>query len=154
MTTDEFFMHKAYLQAKRAYLQDEVPVGAVVVLDGKIIASAHNQKEKKHCAIFHAEIIALEKACKKVGDWRLNDASLYVTLEPCAMCAGAIVNHRLKKVFIGVTEPSFGACGSGINILNNKALCTKTDVQTGILEQDCKQLLQSFFKHRRVVDTK
>ena len=143
------FMKLAIKEAQKALNNDEVPVGCVIVQDGKVIASGYNKKEKNKCSIYHAEIVAIKKACKKVGDWRLNDATLYVTMEPCAMCAGAIMNHRIKRVVIGTMEPNFGACGSGIDILNNDNLNTKTEVVSGILENDCKQLLQNFFKKRR-----
>lgn len=149
MDNDVKFMRLAYNQALKALKNDEVPVGCVVVLNGKVIGRGYNQKETKHCSVFHAEIVAIQNACKKVGDWRLNDAKLYVTMEPCAMCAGAIVNHRIKHVVIGVTEPNFGACGSGIDILNNNSLGTKTEVTIGVLKTECKTLLQNFFKEKR-----
>ena len=150
IASDEKFMREAIKEALKALKNDEVPIGCVIVKDGKIIARGYNKKEKLHCSIYHAEVVAIEKACKKVGDWRLDDAhTLYVTMEPCAMCAGAIVNHRIKNVVIGVTEPNFGACGSGIDILNNTSLNTKTNVKTGILAGDCKKLLQNFFENKR-----
>ena len=147
---DEKFMKFAIKEAQKAINNDEVPVGCVIVKDDKIIARGYNKKEKLHCSIYHAEIEAIKKACKKVGDWRLNDGyTMFVTMEPCAMCAGAIVNHRIKNVVIGITEPNFGACGSGIDILNNKNLNTSTNVKTGVLADDCKMLLQNFFENRR-----
>lgn len=149
MNADKKFMRLAYNQALKALENDEVPVGCVVVFNGKVVGKGYNQKEKKHCSVYHAEIVAIENACKKIGDWRLNDATLYVTMEPCAMCAGAIINHRIKHVVIGVTEPNFGACGSGIDILNNNSLGTKTEVVTGVLQDECKAILQQFFKQKR-----
>lgn len=149
MNLDEIYMNKAIKMAQKAFKNKEVPVGSVIVQNQKIIGWGFNKKEKKHCSIYHAEIVAIEKACKKIGDWRLNDATLYVTMEPCAMCAGAIVNHRIGKVVIGITEPNFGACGSGIDIINNQSLNTKTEVVYGVLQEDCKKLLQDFFKDRR-----
>ena len=146
---DEKFMNIAINQAKKAFQNQEVPIGCVIVQNGKILGRGYNKKEKKHCSIFHAEIVALENACKKLGDWRLNDATMYVTMEPCAMCAGAIVNHRIKRVVIGITEPNFGACGSGIDILNNQSLNTKTEVITGILKEQCLKIIQNFFEERR-----
>ncbi len=146
---DEKFMDYAILEAQKAYKNEEVPVGCIIVKNGEVIGRGFNKKEKKHCSIYHAEIVAIQNACKKVGDWRLNDATLYVTMEPCAMCAGAIVNHRIKKVVIGVTEPNFGACGSGIDILNNQNLNTKTEVKMGVMQEKCKSLLQNFFEDRR-----
>ena len=149
MDRNEKFMQLAINEAKKAFKNDEVPVGCVIVKDDKVIARGYNKKEKKHCSIYHAEIDAIERACKKIGDWRLNDCELYVTMEPCAMCAGAIVNHRIKHVVIGVMEPNFGACGSGIDILNNSSLNTKTEVKVGVLQNECKTMLQSFFQKRR-----
>ena len=147
--SDEHFMQQAIGQAKIASKKGDVPIGAVIVKDGKIIAKGYNKKEKKHCSVYHAEIVALKNACKKLNDWRLNDCTMYVTMEPCAMCAGAIVNHRLKRVVIGVTEPKCGACGSGIDVLNNDSLNTKTDVLKGVCQDECKALLQDFFVKRR-----
>ena len=147
---DEKYMKLAIKEAKKALKNDEVPVGSVIVKDGKVVARGYNKKEKLHCSIFHAEIIAIEKVCKNLGDWRLYDGyTMYVTMEPCAMCAGAIVNHRIKNVVIGVTEPNFGACGSGIDILNNQSLNTKTNVRVGVLKDECKTLLQDFFALKR-----
>lgn len=147
---DKKFMKLAIKEAQKALKNDEVPVGCVIVKDGKVIAKGYNKKEKLHCSVYHAEIVAIKKACNKIGDWRLNENfTMYVTMEPCAMCAGAIVNHRIKKVVIGITEPNFGACGSGVDILNNEKLNTKTEVVTGILQEDCKKLLQNFFVNKR-----
>lgn len=150
----EYFMKLALQQAKKAFKKQEVPVGCVVVLNNKIIGKGYNKKEHKHCSLYHAEIVAIKNACKKVGDWRLTDATLYVTMEPCAMCAGAIVNHRIKNVVIGITEPNCGACGSGIDILNNQSLNTHTKVISNILSEECKKLLQSFFENRRKINNK
>ena len=149
MEIDEKYMKLAIAEAQKAYLIQDVPVGCVIVLHDRVIAAGYNQKEKHHCSIYHAEIIALERACNEVGDWRLNDATLYVTMEPCAMCAGAIMNHRIKRVVIGTMESNFGACGSGIDILNNEKLGTQTEVVSGVLEEECRELLQAFFKNRR-----
>ena len=150
LKTDQRFMELAIKEAQKALKNDEVPVGCIIVKDNKIIAKGYNKKEKLHCSVYHAEIVAIEKVCKKVGDWRLNEGyTMYVTMEPCAMCAGAIVNHRIKNVVIGITEPNFGACGSGIDILNNEKLNTKTNVKTGVMADECKKLLQNFFETRR-----
>ena len=144
------FMKLAIKEAQKALKNDEVPVGCVIVKDGKVVGRGYNKKEKLHCSIYHAEIVAIEKACKKLGDWRLDDGyTLYATMEPCAMCAGAIVNHRIKNVVIGVAEQNFGACGSGVDLLNNQALNTKTNVIVGVLEDECKKLLQDFFALKR-----
>lgn len=147
--THEDFMKQAIVQAKKAYKNDEVPVGAVIVHNGKIIGKGYNKKEKKHCSIYHAEIVAIQNACKKIKDWRLSDCTMYVTMEPCCMCAGAIVNHRIKHVVFGVSEQNFGACGSGIDLLNNQTLNTKIVTDKGVCENECKQLLQDFFKQKR-----
>ena len=149
MKNDEKYMKLAVAQAQKAFQNDEVPVGCVIVFDDQVVGKGYNQKEKKHCSVYHAEIVAIENACKKIGDWRLNGATLYVTMEPCAMCAGAIVNHRISRVVIGVMEPNFGACGSGVDILNNDKLNTHIKVESGILQEECKNLLQSFFKEKR-----
>ena len=151
---DEKFMHIALLEAQKAFKKDEVPVGCVIVKNGKVISKGHNKKEKKHCAVFHAEIVALLGACKKLHDWRLNNCTMYVTMEPCAMCAGAILNHRVGKVVIGIAEPHFGACGGGIDLLHCPALGSNVSVQKGILAEQCLQLLQDFFKRRRDLSNK
>ena len=148
---DYKFMGLALIEAKKALKNKEVPVGCVIVKGNKVIAKGYNKKEKLHCSLYHAEVVAIKKACKKIGDWRLDDGyTMYVTMEPCAMCAGAIVNHRIKRVVIGVTEPNCGACGSGIDILNNASLNTKTEAICGVLANDCKKLLQGFFEERRM----
>lgn len=146
---EEIFMQEALKQAKKAYKKGEVPVGAVIVKNGKIIGTGYNQKESRHSATKHAEIIAIEKASKKQKDWRLNDCEMYVTLEPCVMCAGAILSARMKKVFIGAMEKNFGCCGSSLNLLDNPAFTTRVEYQTGLLEQESIDLLQSFFKSKR-----
>ena len=142
----EKFMKEALKEAKKAYEKLEVPIGAVIVKDNKIIARGHNLKEEKQSTIKHAEIIAIEKASKKLNNWRLSDCEMYVTLEPCPMCAGAILNSRIKKVYIGVMDGRTGACGSRINILQNIEFDTECGIETGILKQECKDLLQEFFK--------
>ena len=147
----EKFMNEAIKEAKKAYDKLEVPIGAVIVKDNKIIARAHNLKEEKQSTIKHAEIIAIEKASKKLKNWRLNECEMYVTLEPCPMCAGAILNSRIKKIYIGAIDERTGACGSKINILQNKELDTSCDIEIGILADECKDLLQDFFKKLRLL---
>ena len=149
MDNKEHFMKEALKEAKKAYKKLEIPVGVVIVKDGNIIARAYNQKEEKKSPIKHAETIAIEKACKKLNNWRLNDCEMYVTLEPCAMCAGAIINARIKKLYIGTLEPKTGACGSVINLLEMNEWDTKVEVETNILQQDCQSILKSFFKEIR-----
>ena len=147
--TDVDFMQIAIQQAKIAYQKKDVPVGAIIVKNDKVIGKGYNKKEKKHCSLYHAEIIAIKQACKKIKDWRLNDCTMYVTMEPCCMCAGAIINHRISRVVVGITEPNWGACGSGVDLLNNENLNTKTSVITGVCDIECKKLLQNFFEERR-----
>ena len=139
----------ALAEAQKAYKKGEVPIGAVIVKDGKVIAKGHNRKEKKHMTTRHAEIEVIEKASKKIGDWRLNDCEMYVTLEPCCMCAGAILNARIDKVYIGAMEKNFGCCGSAYNLLDSEKFTTKVQMQTGVMEKESVELLQSFFKQHR-----
>lgn len=146
----EFYMQKALLQAKIAATHNEVPVGAVIVSpDGKIIARAYNKVETNSCQTGHAEVIAIQKATKKMGDWRLNGCLIYVTLEPCMMCLGLIQLSRLKKIFFGATSPIFGtgSLTSNTNLVHN--YLKKLDVEGGIKEKDCAALLKSFFKKKR-----
>lgn len=142
---NEKFMKEALKEAQKAYKKLEVPVGAIIVKNGKIVARAHNLKETKNDTTKHAEILAIEKASKKLGNWRLIDCEMYVTLEPCPMCAGAIVNSRIKKVNIGAMDEKTGACGSKLNLLQDFNFDTKVDMEIGILENECRELLQKFF---------
>ena len=145
MEQKEYYMKQALKEAEKAYKKLEVPVGAIIVKDGKIVARAHNLKETKNDTTKHAEILAIEKASKKLGNWRLIDCEMYVTLEPCPMCAGAIVNSRIKKVNIGAMDEKTGACGSKLNLLQDFNFDTKVDMEIGILENECRELLQKFF---------
>ena len=147
----EEFMNDALRLARLAEKHGEVPIGAVVVKDGKIISRGYNQREKKQNALLHAEIIAIQNACKKLHSWRLDGCTLYVTLEPCPMCAGAILNSRINKVYIGALDEKTGACGSKLNLLQDFSFDTSVYSQTGILENECKQLLQDFFKELRKI---
>lgn len=146
----EYFMKKAINQAMRAFLANEVPIGAVVVQNDKIIARAYNKREKSQVATHHAEVIAIEKACKKLGSWRLDDCELFVTLEPCVMCAGAILNARIKKVFFGAFEPKGGAIESRYNLLDKSGLNWSAEWEGGVCEQECAKLLKDFFAKKRV----
>ncbi len=148
MTKDELFMTEAIRLAKLAENLDEVPVGAVAVLDGEIIASAYNTRETDKSAIRHAEISAIEEACKKMGGWRLPGVTLYVTMEPCAMCAGAIINARIPKVVYGTHDLRFGAFGSLIN-LSEMPLNHKPEIVGGVLADECRNILQEYFKKKR-----
>src|SRR5438552_9223567 len=146
---DEYFMREALRQAQKAYAADEVPVGAVVVREGKIIARAHNQVELLKDATAHAEMLALTQAEEAVGDWRLNHCDLYVTKEPCAMCAGALVHTRIRRVIFGCTDPSAGAAGSVVNLLQLRSLNHRCDIASGVLASDCAAILRGFFRDRR-----
>lgn len=143
------FMEEALKEAKKAYEKLEIPVGAVIVKEGKIIARAHNIKENKKDTTKHAEIIAIQKASKKLDNWRLMDCEMYVTLEPCSMCAGALIQSRIKKVYIGTMDPKTGACGSVLNLLEDYKFNHKVEIQTGIMQKECEQLLKEFFKELR-----
>ena len=146
--TDEGFMEKAIDLALLAAEQDEVPVGAVAVRDGKIIACAYNTRETSKCATHHAEILAIEAACRALGGWRLPGVTLYVTMEPCAMCAGAIINSRIERVVYGARDFRFGAFGSALD-LNSAGLNHKTEVVGGVLGDRCAEILTAYFKGKR-----
>lgn len=143
------FMKEALKEAKKAYNKDETPVGAVIVKDGIIIAQAHNEKEMKNDPTLHAEISAIRKACKKLGEWRLNDCDLYVTLEPCAMCAGAIIQARVGRLFIGTPDPKAGAVGSVLDLLGVQEFNHRVEVSYGLLEEECSMILKDFFRELR-----
>lgn len=146
---NEDFMKLALQMAYKAYKKHDVPVGCVIVKNGKILAKAFNRKESKKQTTRHAEIEAIEKASKKIKDWRLNDCEMYVTLEPCCMCAGAILNSRISKVYIGAMETKFGCCGSAYNLLNSNKFTTHCCVESGFMEQESAKLLKRFFMDRR-----
>ena len=147
--TKEYFMKEALKEAEKAYKKLEVPVGAIIVKDEKIIARAHNQKETKTDTTKHAEILAIQKASKKLKSWRLIDCEMYVTLEPCTMCAGAIIHSRIKKVYIGAMDEKTGAVGSVLNLFEDYKFNHKPEVEKGILKEDCESLLKQFFKELR-----
>ena len=149
MEEKEKYMSQALKEAKKAYEKDEIPVGAIIVKNNKIIARAHNLKESKENAICHAEILAIQKACKKLNSWRLNDCQMYVTLEPCSMCAGALINSRIDKVYIGTLDKKTGACGSKLNLLNDYKFNHKVEIEKNILKEDCEKILKDFFENLR-----
>lgn len=149
LQSDEASMREALRQAQKAYEADEVPVGAVVVRAGKIIARAHNQVELLKDATAHAEMLALTQAEAAVGDWRLTDCDLYVTKEPCAMCAGALVHVRIRRLIFGCADPRAGAAGSIINLLQLPSLNHRCEITSGVLGNDCGRLLQQFFRKQR-----
>lgn len=150
----EKYMKQALKEAKKAYDKLEVPVGCVIVKDGKIIARAHNLKETKKDTINHAEIRAIQKASKKLNSWRLIDCEMYVTLEPCPMCAGAIINSRIKKLYIGALDEKTGAVGSKLNLLEDYKFNHKVEIEKGILKEECESILKSFFKELRKIKSK
>ncbi len=143
------FMKQALKEAKKAYEKLEVPVGAVIVKDGKIIAKAHNLKETKTDTTKHAEILAIQKASKKLESWRLLDCEMYITLEPCSMCAGAIINSRIKKVYIGALDEKTGAAGSVLNLFEDYKFNHKVEVEKGVMQKECENILKDFFKMLR-----
>ena len=143
------YMKQALIEARKAYEKEEIPVGAIIVRDNKIMAKAHNIKEEKNDTTKHAEIIAIQKASKKLGSWRLNDCEMYVTLEPCAMCAGALIQSRIKKVYIGTMDLKTGACGSVLNLLEDYTFNHKVEIEKGIMQQECEKILKDFFKMLR-----
>ena len=145
----EKFMKQALKEAQKAYKKEEIPIGAVIVKDGKIIARAHNLKEIKHDATEHAELGAIRKASKKLGAWRLSNCELYTTLEPCPMCAGALIQARIKKVYIGAMDEKSGACGSVLNLLKEHKFNHQVQIEENVLEDECKKILQDFFKELR-----
>lgn len=147
--SDHYFMGEALRQAARAYEAEEVPVGAVIVRDGRIIARASNQVELLKDATAHAEMLVLTQAQEAVGDWRLTDCTLYVTKEPCPMCAGAVVHTRLQRVVFGAHDPKGGAAGGAMNLLQFPTLNHRCDITAGVREADCRTLLQSFFAEQR-----
>ncbi|MBQ1942231.1 MAG: tRNA adenosine(34) deaminase TadA [Clostridia bacterium] len=149
MNQDEKFMKAALKEAQKAALEDEVPVGCVVVQNGKIIARGRNRREKTQCATRHAEMIAVEKACKKVGYWRLYGCTLYVTLEPCPMCAGALVNARVERLVFGAYDQKAGAAQTLYNIPSDERLNHRMEVVGGVLENPCKEILSEFFRNKR-----
>ena len=149
MENKEKFMKEALKEAKKAYDKLEVPVGAVIVKDGKIIARAHNLKETKYDTTKHAEILAIQKASKKLETWRLLDCEMYVTLEPCSMCAGALINSRIKKLYIGTMDEKTGAAGSVLNLFDDYTFNHQVEVEKGIMKEECESVLKDFFKMLR-----
>lgn len=149
MKEETKYMRQALKEAQKAYEKDEIPVGAIIVKDGKIIARGHNEKEGKQDTTHHAEIIAIQKASKKLGTWRLTGCIMYVTLEPCSMCAGALIQARIDKVVIGTMDEKTGACGSVLNLLQEYPFNHKVEMTTGILQEECESILKEFFRELR-----
>ncbi len=146
---DEYYMRLALKQAKKAESIDEVPVGAVIVCDGKVIARGYNKKESKNDATLHAEMNAIKSASKKLGRWRLSDCDIYVTLEPCPMCCGAIINARLNRVVFGAYDPKSGCCETVTSLLSVPQFNHHPEVLGGVLLHECSEMLSSFFKSKR-----
>ena len=149
MTTDEKYMRAALKQAEKAYNLGETPIGCVIVHEDKIIARGYNRRNTDKNPLAHAEVAAIKKASKKLGDWRLEECTLYVTLEPCQMCAGAIVQSRIPRVVVGCMNPKAGCTGSILNLLNIQAFNHQADLTTGVLEEECSQLMKQFFRELR-----
>lgn len=151
MENKERFMKEALKEARKAYDKLEVPIGAIIVKNGKIIARGHNEKEEKLDATMHAEIIAIKKASKKLKTWRLNGCEMYITLEPCPMCAGAIVNARPDKIYIGTMDEKNGACGSVTDILEEYKKNYKVEKEINICKTECEEVIKQFFKDLRKI---
>lgn len=149
MTEDEKYMLLALEVAKEAEEINEVPIGAVIIHDGEVIARGFNKRESLQTTLSHAELFAIAEANEKVGSWRLEDCTLYVTLEPCMMCAGAIVQSRIKRVVYGATDPKGGCAGTLINLLTDERFNHQVEVKKGVLEEECRHLLQTFFRRLR-----
>lgn len=146
---DEMFMIEAIREAKKAEAINEVPIGAIIVRDGQIIARAHNLREREQNSLAHAELLAIEEACKEVGSWRLEDTTIYVTLEPCPMCSGAIVLSRVKRVVYGAGDPKGGCAGTLMNLLQEPRFNHQCEVVSGVLEGECSRILSDFFRKLR-----
>lgn len=147
--SEEKYMKIALNEARKAYNELEVPVGAIIVKDGKVIAKAYNEKEQKRDTTKHAEILAIQRASKKLKTWRLCDCDMYVTLEPCSMCAGALIQSRIRKVYIGAMDEKTGSCGSVLNLLTDYKFNHKVEIEYNILKEECEKILKDFFKDLR-----
>ena len=147
--TDEEYMKKALKQAEKAFSLGEVPIGCVIVHEDRIIARGYNRRVTDRSTLAHAEIRAIKRACRMIGDWRLEECTMYVTLEPCPMCAGAIVQARIPRVVIGCMNPKAGCAGSVLNLLDEKGFNHQVQVTTGVLQEDCSQLMKTFFRMLR-----
>ena len=149
MNQDEKYMREAIRQAKKAYALEEVPIGCVIVYQDKIIARGYNRRTVDNNTLAHAELQAIRKASKKMDDWRLEDCTMYVTLEPCQMCSGAIVQARIKRVVVGCMNPKAGCAGSILNLLHMKEFNHQVELTTGVLEEECSGMMKQFFKELR-----
>ena len=149
MTPEEKYMREAIRQAKKAAALGEVPIGCVIEHQGKIIGRGYNRRTTDHSTLAHAEIIAIKKACRSMGDWRLEDCTMYVTLEPCPMCAGAIVQARIPKVVMACMNPKAGCAGSVVNLLHQDGFNHQVETEVGLMGEECSQMLKDFFKELR-----
>lgn len=149
MNKDEYYMDLAIEEAKKAEAIGEVPIGAILVVNDQIVAKAHNLREKEQRSIAHAEILAIDEACRHLGTWRLENSTLYVTLEPCPMCAGAIVLSRIERVVYGASDPKAGCAGTLMNLLTEERFNHQSEVISGVKEKECAELLTHFFKRLR-----
>ena len=149
MTQEEMYMRQAIAQAKRAYAREETPIGCVIVFENKIIARGYNKRNWKKNTLAHAEILAINKASRVLGDWRLEECTMYVTLEPCPMCAGAIVQARIPKVVVGSMNPKAGCAGSVMNLLQTPGFNHQVELVTGVMEEECSILRKQFFRELR-----
>lgn len=149
MTADEAYMREAIKQAKKAYALKEVPIGCVIVRDGKVIARGYNRRNTDKNTLSHAELNAIRRASRQTGDWRLDDCTMYVTLEPCQMCSGAIVQARIRKVVIGCMNPKAGCAGSILNLLQVEQFNHQVEIESGVLEEECSTMMKEFFKSLR-----
>ena len=147
--TDEKYMREALRQAKKAYALEETPIGCVIVHDGKVIGRGYNRRNTDKSPLAHAEIAAIRKASRKIGDWRLEECTMYVTLEPCQMCTGAIVQSRIPRVVIGCMNPKAGCAGSVLNILQVKEFNHQAEIESGVLGEECSELMKQFFRELR-----
>lgn len=154
MTEDEKFMAEAVRQAEKAYALDEVPIGCVIIYEGKIIARGYNRRNTDKNTLAHAELNAIQEASRELGDWRLDGCTMYVTLEPCQMCAGAIVQSRIKKVIMGCRNPKAGCAGSILNLLQVPEFNHQVEIEEGVLGEQCSDMLKSFFRKLRSEKTK
>lgn len=150
MTDDEKYMKLAIVQARHAIKYGEVPIGCVIVCNGKVVGRGYNRRNTMKTTLAHAELTAIDRASRKLGDWRLEGCTMYVTLEPCQMCSGAIVQARIDRVVIGAMSPKTGCAGSVLNILQMKEFNHQVDLTTGVMQVQCTELLQSFFKNLRI----
>ncbi len=153
-TPDLYYMNQALKQAKKAYENGETPIGCVIVKEDQILARGYNHRNQRKSVTSHAEIEAIRKACKKIGDWRLDECTMYVTLEPCPMCAGALIQARVSRVVIGCMNPKAGCAGSVVDLLGTPGFHHTMTVEKGVLEEECSQILTCFFKELRLKNKK